>query len=173
MDYIKIFYEANEEHVKVPYVPNPRFTYHHPSFRNFPTRKDYVLDDLAEGWDDILIVEKPRVPEDGCRWMPATFIGPGMSDMTNTAVSGKPGARGLRVELPGFFLLEAHRRAKCQFRSVGLSMLSFLVYCDIRIIMIPKEAGFQWQLCENMELAILIDGGLREGAMMIPGILWV
>lgn len=134
-------------------------------------RMKKLLGSLQNVPADILFLDKPRVPEDGCRWMPATFIGPGISDMTSTTEIGKPVARGLQVELPGFLLSEAHKSVECQFPTSGTTMLSFLVHSHIRVVVLPKEAAFRWQSYENMELAILLDGGLDKGAMMIPGIL--
>ena len=59
----------------------------------------------------LLFVQRPRIDEDGCRWMPTSFLGGGMDSTLpdtwqkeETPVVGRPTDAGLVVLLPGVIL---------------------------------------------------------------------
>ena len=59
----------------------------------------------------ILFVDRPRIEDEGCRWMPTTFLGGGMDSTLpdtwqkeNKVVTGRPTPSGLTVALPGINL---------------------------------------------------------------------
>lgn len=60
-------------------------------------RMQKFLQSLESVPDDILFVQRPRIQETGCRWMPETFLGGGVGVYLYSNKKATPGPYGLTV----------------------------------------------------------------------------
>jgi hypothetical protein len=122
-------------------------------------RMKKLIGSLRDVPADILFIDKPRIQEEGYRWIPATFLGNGKHPGMSSSQAAKPSERGLLVKLPGFFLLDPFRVSQLVVPGFGEKLYG-QINGTIQMI-VPQEDPFQWRSYLNLEMAVVLNGPLK------------
>ena len=121
----------------------------------------------------LLFVPRPRIEQDGCRWMPVSFLGGGMDGTMpdpwqeeDISPIGRPTPHGLEVILPGILLLKVAKYTQ-EFRGGQIHDIIFIKVEGVDFFAYSlMSKPVSWDGCEDRNLALILRGEVDKRGVM-------